>query len=121
MDLFEKDKRSYARTPLRTEFFIRKEGEGELFEPFKVVDISEKGMRVKDNGKLRGSVAFEIGTYDKVRAFGVKDAGENPTYNDTLFVGIMKGRAVWFDEHWTGIEIYEISKECAEKLRMLSY
>ncbi|QAR33146.1 hypothetical protein EP073_06955 [Geovibrio thiophilus] len=119
MGLFEREKRSHQRTQLRTEFFIRKEGEGELFESFKVVDISENGMRVKDNGKLRGSAVLEIGTYDKVKNLGIGDAGEHPGY-DTLFVGIMKGRAVWFDEHWTGIEIYEISKECAEKLRMLA-
>jgi hypothetical protein len=120
MDIYNKEKRNNERTQIRTEFFIRKEGKGELFEPYKVFDISEKGLRVKDNGKLRGSDTFEIGTYDKVKSLGVNDAGENPTYNDTLFVGIMKGRAVWFDAHWTGIEIYEISKECAGRLRMLA-
>ncbi|MGE4497960.1 MAG: hypothetical protein AB7E48_08780 [Deferribacterales bacterium] len=120
MSLFDEEKRSSERTPLRTEFFIRRSVEGELFEPFKVFDITENGMRVRDNGRLRGADVLEIGTYDKVKKLGVKDAGENPTYNDTLFVGIMKGRAVWNDDHFTGIEIFEISKECAEKISMLS-
>ncbi|WP_022849869.1 PilZ domain-containing protein [Limisalsivibrio acetivorans] len=115
----DKERRDSARTEIRIELFVKKEDSEEMYTPMRAVDISSKGLRLRDKGLLSPGMRISVASYDNIDDESKSSAGRVARF-DTLDIGPISGLVVWADGAHAGVLLEDLSAECREKIEMLT-